>query len=141
MSRKRKKKKKSRKVSDKDPLKTKIINALLRKFPKIRAKVKSIKNQDKKIYYIRVWIITESQPIKSLKNSDKRGFRKYHLDHICPISWCYYNDIPPEIAGDITNLQFLHWRKNIDKGDSINEVDIQIIMERVGRFSGTSDYM
>lgn len=95
------------------------ISKLLKENPKIKSKVKGIKNLDKKLYYIQVWILTEAQDLKSLPNSNKRGFRGHHLDHIFPISESYKRGIPPECVADMTNLRFIHFRKNLNKGSTI----------------------
>jgi hypothetical protein len=99
--------------------------SLLRKYPKIkRRKLHKMKNLDKRLYYIKVWIVTESQPLDTLKNSDKRCFRGngcHHLDHICSISKGFMDNIPPEKIGNITNLRFIPWEDNISKGHTMTE--------------------
>jgi predicted transcriptional regulator len=92
------------------------IRKICKKYPKIRQKIKNIKDLDKRLYYAMVWEVTEQQPLHILENSDKRGWKNHHLDHICSISVGYYNNIPPELIGDIKNLQFIYYKENIDKG-------------------------
>lgn len=92
------------------------IRKICKKYPKIRQKIKNIKDLDKRLYYAMVWEVTEQQPLHILENSDKRGWKGHHLDHICSISVGYYNNIPPELIGDIKNLQFIYYKENIDKG-------------------------
>ena len=77
---------------------------------------------DKVRYYNDVRNITNLQPIHILENYEKRkhmGDDAYHLDHIYPISKGFENNIPPEIIGDISNLQFLFWKDNLIKSDKL----------------------
>ena len=92
------------------------IRKITKKYPKIKQKIKKIKDLEKRLYYALVWYYTEQQPLHVLENHDKRGWKDYHLDHICSISVGYYNNIPPELIGDIKNLQFIYYKENIDKG-------------------------
>ena len=106
----------------KDTLKNKIryqIRKITKKYPKIKRKIKNIKDLDKKLYYAMVWEVTEQQPLYILENSDKRGWKNYHLDHIYPISMGYKEKIPPEEVGNIKNLRFIHYTENLDKGSKI----------------------
>jgi hypothetical protein len=97
--------------------------------PFIKKRVKHIKNVEKKIYYAKVWMITEANDLTVLKNHNKRGFKKYHLDHIYSISEGFKNSIPPELIGNIKNLRFIHHKKNIKKGAEINEEGEKIIKQ------------
>ena len=94
---------------------------LIKDNPKLkRKKLDKMKDLEKRLYYIRVWVITESQPLDELRNSKKRGWRKFHLDHICAISVGYSNAIPPEVIGHMDNLRFIPWRKNLKKGAKVS---------------------
>ena len=95
------------------------IRKITKKYPKIKQKIKNIKDLDKKLYYAMVWEVTEQQPLYILENSDKRGWKNYHLDHIYPISMGYKDKIPPEKMGNIKNLRFIHYTENLDKGSKI----------------------
>jgi hypothetical protein len=81
----------------------------------------------KEKYYKRVKRISESQPLYLLENYDKRGKtgqqEAYHLDHIIPVSYGFIHNIPPEIIGDISNLQFIYWLENLRKGSKYEEKD------------------
>ena len=96
-----------------------LIRKITKKYPKIKQKIKNIKDLDKKLYYAMVWEVTEQQPLYILENSDKRGWKNYHLDHIYPISMGYKDKIPPEKMGNIKNLRFIHYTENMDKGSKI----------------------
>jgi 5-methylcytosine-specific restriction endonuclease McrA len=99
---------------------------IISKHPKLkRKKLNKMKDIDKRLYYIKVWAITESQPLHKLKFSKKRGWRKYHLDHICSISVGYSENIPPEVIGHIDNLRFIHWKRNIEKGSKVTTYRLQ----------------
>ena len=69
--------------------------------------------------YAMVWEVTEEQPLQILENSDKRGWKNHHLDHIYPISLGFHNKIPPKKIGNIKNLRFIPYKENLSKGSSI----------------------
>ena len=76
--------------------------------------------EDKKRYYVMVRQITENQPIHTLENYDNPrtlcGITGgYQLDHIISISSGFENKIPPEVIGNIKNLQFITWEENLSK--------------------------
>lgn len=96
-----------------------LIRKITKKHPKIKQKIKNIKDLDKKLYYAMVWEVTEGQKLYLLENSDKRGWKNHHLDHIYPISMGYKEKIPPEKVGNIKNLRFIHYTENLDKGSKI----------------------
>lgn len=86
--------------------------------------VKYLKLMPKKQkYYASVWRVTNKQPIKLLENYNKRGRAgqkgAYHLDHIIPIIYGFLNNIPPEIIGNISNLQIITWEENLNKSTKI----------------------
>lgn len=110
------------------PTEKKILNEceqLLKDNPNIKNKgLSKIKDLEKRLYYIKVWSITEKQPLHKLRNHKKRCFRGpkcYNLDHIVPIIYGYLNNLPPEKIGDITNLRFIKAKDNIDKGSRMTE--------------------
>jgi hypothetical protein len=102
---------------------------MLKNNPHIKSRVKGINNIKKQIYYLKVWLLTESNDLTVLKNHDKRGFKKYHLDHIFPISVGFKEQIPPKIIADMRNLQFLYHRKNIKNSDDVDENSRKLINE------------
>jgi hypothetical protein len=110
--------------TERDKLILKECRDLVKKNPKLKnKKLDRIVDLDKRLYYYKVWYITESQPLKTLKNYEKRCFRGkscYHLDHICSISEGYYRKIPPEIIGGIDNLRFIPSEKNMEKGSKVS---------------------
>ena len=116
-------------VDDSEIALKKELQLLLKANPYIKNRVKGIVNIAKKIYYIKVWLLTEANDLTKLKNHEKRGFRQYHLDHIAPIIFCFNNQIPPEVASDIRNLRFIHYRKNLKKSDTIDDEGRRIIEE------------
>ena len=105
----------------------KIIRNICKKFPKIKQKIKNIKDLEKKLYYAMVWEVTEQQPLYILENFDKRGWKNYHLDHIYPISMGFKEKIPPEKVGNIKNLRFIHHIENINKGSKVTNESIQAL--------------
>jgi hypothetical protein len=111
-----------KKIINKDNISEKIkkeIKIICKKYPKIKQKIKNLKDLDKKLYYAMVWEVTESQPLYILENSDKRGWKSYHLDHIYPISMGFKENISPEKIGNIKNLRFIPFEENIRKGSTI----------------------
>jgi len=95
------------------------IRMICKKHPKIKKKIKFVKDLDKKLYYAKVWEVTESQPLHILENNDKRGWKSFHLDHIYPISASYKDGLSPKKVGNIKNLQFIPHKENIAKGSKI----------------------
>jgi len=111
------------------------IRKITKKHPKIKQKIKKIKNLEKKLYYATVWAVTEEQPLQILENSDKRGWKNHHLDHIYPISLGFHNKIPPKKIGNIKNLQFIPYKENLRKGSSITN-DSRNALRRLKRLKG-----
>ena len=71
---------------------------------------------DLELYRRQVWIETRKQDINSLKYSEKRGVKGYHLDHRYSILEGFKNNILPSIIGDIKNLEFIPYFENCSKG-------------------------
>ena len=96
---------------------------LLKENPEIKKrKLHLISDLEKRLYYIKVWVITESQPLHVLKGHDKRCFKGpscFHLDHIVPISHGFYSKIPPAKIGHISNLRFIRSTVNMRKGHKL----------------------
>ena len=74
-------------------------------------------------YYRECWKVTFKQKLKTLLFFEMRGsnlneIKNYAIDHKISISFGYKNNIPPEIIGNINNLQMLpapeNSRKNKD---------------------------
>ena len=85
-------------------------------------------------YRKKVELITKKQPIHLLENFEKRGiFGKdedaHHIDHIVSIYECFMNDVDPEIAGSIHNLQCIPARDNIVKGND-SWMSVEELFER-----------
>ena len=87
--------------------------------PKIKSKIKKIKDLNKRLYYAQVWEVTENQPLSLLENSQHRGWKNYHLDHIFPIALAYSKGMSPEKVGNIKNLRFIPYQENLNKGSKI----------------------
>ena len=53
-----------------------------------------------------------------MKNGGNRRLDEnaFELDHIISKKYGFDNKISPEIIGDISNLQFIHWKDNSTKG-------------------------
>ena len=96
-----------------------LIRKITKKYPKIKQKIKNIKDLDKKLYYAMVWEVTEQQPLYILENSDKRGWKNHHLDHIYPIAMGFQNNISPKKIGNIKNLRFIPYQENLSKGSKV----------------------
>jgi predicted transcriptional regulator len=122
--------KNKKKIIKKDIIKEEIkkkITKICKKYPKIKQKIKHIKDLDKKLYYAMVWEVTESQPLHILENFDKRGWKNHHLDHIYPISMGFKEKIPPEKVGNIKNLRFIPYNENLDKGFKVTTESINAL--------------
>lgn len=64
-------------------------------------------------YRRRVDHFTRMQPIDQLDNHDKRG--EYHLDHKFSVAEGFRQGLPPEVIGDISNLEFIPAVDNVRK--------------------------
>ena len=104
-------------------------NKLVKDHPYVKNRVKAIKNIEKKIYYAKVWILTEANDLTKLKNHKKRGFKKYHLDHQYPVSQGFKSGVPPEAIAHMDNLQFIPAKRNLKKRDSVNEASERLIKQ------------
>lgn len=92
----------------------------------IRFDKKSSERSEYMRYNKKVWSLTKTQPLHTLKNFDKRGKKTWHLDHIFPTSIAYVLDIPVELIGDIDNLTMLEASENIKKSNKIYEIPLKI---------------
>lgn len=79
-------------------------------------------NEEYKKYKNEVLSLTKKQKIKSLENFNKRGKRKFHLDHIFPTSKGFLYNIPANLIADIKNLQMLRCYDNISKSNKILDI-------------------
>jgi len=95
------------------------IRKITKKYPKIKQKIKKIKDLEKRLYYAMVWEVTEGQKLYLLENSDKRGWKNHHLDHIYPIAMGFQNNISPKKIGNIKNLRFIPYQENLSKGSKV----------------------
>lgn len=84
---------------------------------------------NKSPYYKKVWKLTKELNLESLPNSENRGWRDYHLDHIVPISYGESQNIPPELIGSIQNVQFMWWKDNYEKNDNLTTKSLQLLTE------------
>ena len=68
-------------------------------------------------YLCEVWIYTEKEAHK-VDNINLRSIN-YHLDHIIPITYGFYNNIDPCIIGGFDNLQIITSIENLKKNTKI----------------------
>lgn len=72
-----------------------------------------------KKYKRNVMSITYKQPLKTLKDYDKKGKMgvegAFNIDHIYSIHKGFINGIEPKIIGNIKNLKMIPWLENIKK--------------------------
>tara|TARA_R110002110_G_scaffold408006_2_gene629321 strand:- start:536 stop:940 length:405 start_codon:yes stop_codon:yes gene_type:complete len=95
------------------------IRKICKSNPKIKSKIKKIKDINKRLYYAQVWEVTENQPLFLLENSKQRGWKNYHLDHIFPIAIAYSQEMSPKKVGNIKNLRFIPYQENLNKGATL----------------------
>lgn len=69
------------------------------------------KKYRRKVYY---W--TNKNDLTQLKNYDKRSLTGWHLDHKYSIAEGFKNDVPPQLLGQLQNLQMLPSKENCSKG-------------------------
>jgi hypothetical protein len=93
--------------------------------PKLKKRgLDKITDNDKRLYYLRVWLITEIQPLHKLPNYSKRCWDRvgcYELDHILSISYSYLEGIPPHKVGSLENLRFIPKKENRSKSFKLTE--------------------
>jgi len=79
-----------------------------------------------------VWKVTNSQPLEYIPDYDKRS-SDLHLDHKFSIAEGFRQGLPPEVIGNIANLQMLSSRENIAKSDacSISKEALLLQIERM----------
>lgn len=104
---------------------------LLKENPNLKKrKLHLIKDLEKRFYYIKVWFITESQPLHLLRNHERRCWKGpscFHLDHVLPIIFGFYNNIPPEKIGHISNLRFIRSTVNMRKGHKLTTESYKVL--------------
>ena len=104
------------------------LNKIEKKFGK--KALDNIKDNKKRLYYLRVWLVTEMQPLKKLKNFSKRCWGRsscYELDHVLPIAHAYLENIPPHLVGSMDNLRFIPKKENRDKSFRLTEDSHKIL--------------
>jgi len=104
---------------------------IYRLMPKLKKRsLDNIKDNKKRLYYLRVWLVTEMQPLKKLKNFSKRCWGRsscYELDHVLPIAHAYLENIPPHLVGSMDNLRFIPKKENRDKSFRLTEDSHKIL--------------
>jgi len=87
---------------------------------------------DYEAYKSQVRYITNKQPLHTLKDFDKmRSRHQYQLDHIYSVRRGFLDRIPPEVIGNICNLQFISARRNRTKGSKC-DITLEKLMEKYG---------
>lgn len=121
-------------LTEKDKILLSECKKVIKENPNLKKrKLTVIKDLEKRLYYLKVWAITESQPLHVLKGHDRRCFRGpscFHLDHICSIHEGFKNKIPPEVIGNIRNLRFIPAKQNMDKGYKTTKSRLQETIRR-----------
>jgi hypothetical protein len=99
--------------------------------PKLKKRgLDKIKDKKKRIFYLRVWLVTEMQPLHKLPNYSKRCWNRsgcYELDHILSISHAYLENIPPHLVGSMDNLRFIPKKENRDKSFKLTEESHKVL--------------
>ena len=99
--------------------------------PKLKKRnLSEIKDNDKRIFYLRTWLCTELQPLHKLPNYNKRcwnGSGCYELDHILSIATSYLEGIPPHKVGSLENLRFIPKKENRDKSYKLTEESHKVL--------------
>ncbi len=79
-------------------------------------------------YRAKVRTITELQDLSKLEHIEKRG-TTHHLDHMFSISSGFYEQISPEIVGNIVNLVVIPSFENLSKNKK-NSIALEELVER-----------
>lgn len=79
---------------------------------------KYLKRKSWKAYQKLVHKLTSLQPLDSLENIDKRGFKDHHIDHKISIWYGWKNGIPADEIAHISNLRLIPYKENMCKGRS-----------------------
>ena len=106
-------------------------NQIYNIMPKLKKRgLDFIGNKDKRLYYLRVWLVTEMQPLHKLRNHKKRCWNHsgcYELDHILSIAHSYLEKIPPHMVGSMDNLRFIPKKENRDKSFRLTEESHKVL--------------
>ncbi len=76
-----------------------------------------------KAYRKLVHKLTELQPLDTLENIDKRGFKDHHVDHKISIWYGWKNNIPADEIAHISNLRLIPYKENMCKGIKCHKSD------------------
>lgn len=100
---------------------------VLQSYPGCNKKpIKKESRRNKARYYKECWDETERNAPK-LEGIEKRGFKKYDIDHIVPISYGYKNNISPKLIGSFDNLRIISNDENKEKGIRLTEDSIRLL--------------
>lgn len=91
---------------------------------------------DWQLYHYLVKRYTSRQDISTLPNYEKRGragknSNSFHLDHRYSIFDGFNNKVPPEIIGNIKNLEFIPWHTNVKKNHK-SSITLNCLYELIG---------
>ncbi|HQV74165.1 MAG TPA: hypothetical protein PLE78_01635 [Flavobacteriales bacterium] len=67
------------------------------------------------VFKIKVWELTEAQPLDQLENFELRSWKGWHIDHVLSIAEGYKLGLPAETLACISNLRMLPAENNISK--------------------------
>ena len=84
-------------------------------FPEPKEKPKPVKKIKYSVYKDRVKKLTNMQPLHIMKDFEKREFRKWDVDHIISVKYCWKNNIKEEECANIKNLQMITHEDNYIK--------------------------
>ncbi len=84
--------------------------------PLSKAGQRYIQKKSWKAYRNLVHKLTKLQPLHTLDNIDKRGFKDHHVDHKISIWYGWKNNIPAHEIAHISNLRVIPYKDNMRKG-------------------------
>lgn len=85
------------------------------------------KDVEKYVYYLKVWIATESN-VSELENIHLRG-KGLCLDHIIPITLGYKYNVDPQIIGCVENLQLITPIANLLKASQLTDRAKELLLK------------
>jgi hypothetical protein len=74
--------------------------------------------------------------VHKIDGIETRGWSTNNVDHIVPIAYGYFHNIPVDVLAGIDNLVMLSWKENCLKGRTLTDDSI-FLLKKWGYFNAT----